>query len=99
MRDQVFQCRLPGAILTFVNACDTIFGQIGGICYTLVQHADGTFVGIAGYPNGKLARPGETITFYAVGLGATNPPVPTGHARSEEHTSELQSRGHLVCRL
>src|SRR5690625_3197535 len=22
-----------------------------------------------------------------------------GHARSEEHTSELQSRGHLVCRL
>src|SRR5437660_8426604 len=24
---------------------------------------------------------------------------PTGPARSEEHTSELQSRGHLVCRL
>src|SRR5690625_5447453 len=23
----------------------------------------------------------------------------TAHARSEEHTSELQSRGHLVCRL
>src|SRR5690625_5567941 len=23
----------------------------------------------------------------------------TGRARSEEHTSELQSRGHLVCRL
>src|SRR5690625_6174662 len=22
-----------------------------------------------------------------------------GHTRSEEHTSELQSRGHLVCRL
>src|SRR5207253_9755900 len=22
-----------------------------------------------------------------------------GHERSEEHTSELQSRGHLVCRL
>src|SRR5690625_6284670 len=22
-----------------------------------------------------------------------------GHPRSEEHTSELQSRGHLVCRL
>src|SRR5690625_3432746 len=33
-----------------------------------------------------------------------NRPVATGrvdpwHARSEEHTSELQSRGHLVCRL
>src|SRR5205809_5031827 len=25
--------------------------------------------------------------------------VVTGHARSEEHTSELQSRLHLVCRL
>src|SRR5690625_3130035 len=25
--------------------------------------------------------------------------APTGEARSEEHTSELQSRGHLVCRL
>src|SRR5690625_7043203 len=25
--------------------------------------------------------------------------VPSGASRSEEHTSELQSRGHLVCRL
>src|SRR5439155_7569771 len=25
--------------------------------------------------------------------------VDTFHVRSEEHTSELQSRGHLVCRL
>src|SRR5437870_8171647 len=25
--------------------------------------------------------------------------VPSGEERSEEHTSELQSRGHLVCRL
>src|SRR5207253_9601945 len=24
---------------------------------------------------------------------------PVTHGRSEEHTSELQSRGHLVCRL
>src|SRR5437870_10624390 len=27
------------------------------------------------------------------------PPVSIGGSRSEEHTSELQSRGHLVCRL
>src|SRR5690625_6438547 len=27
------------------------------------------------------------------------PPVFTAFLRSEEHTSELQSRGHLVCRL
>src|SRR5690625_5643602 len=25
--------------------------------------------------------------------------LPTGAMRSEEHTSELQSRGHIVCRL
>src|SRR5690625_6303937 len=25
--------------------------------------------------------------------------LPTGAGRSEEHTSELQSRGHIVCRL
>src|SRR3989442_8046160 len=32
---------------------------------------------------------------------ATAPPSPTGtcDSRSEEHTSELQSRPHLVCRL
>src|SRR5437660_4513109 len=27
------------------------------------------------------------------------PPLSTPRRRSEEHTSELQSRGHLVCRL
>src|SRR5437870_7325026 len=30
-------------------------------------------------------------------LGAI--PLPAAGQRSEEHTSELQSRGHLVCRL
>src|SRR5437870_8100436 len=29
----------------------------------------------------------------------TQPRLEPEHARSEEHTSELQSRGHLVCRL
>src|SRR5439155_25402408 len=47
--------------------------------------------------------------FEAVGTGARpagarrlagRAPVPTASkGRSEEHTSELQSRGHLVCRL
>src|SRR6266498_5885293 len=31
--------------------------------------------------------------------GATWPSSPNWPARSEEHTSELQSRPHLVCRL
>src|SRR5215510_8359226 len=30
---------------------------------------------------------------------ATAPPTSGHSSRSEEHTSELQSRGHLVCRL
>ncbi len=77
---QSFPVTVEGSQPHIVNACDTIFGQIGGICYSLVTHADGTFVGDAGYPNGRDARPGETITFYAVGLGATNPIVPTGQA-------------------
>src|SRR5690625_6476523 len=29
----------------------------------------------------------------------THKPAMVAHTRSEEHTSELQSRGHLVCRL
>src|SRR5690625_6103408 len=34
------------------------------------------------------------------GLGLVRAATPSGViARSEEHTSELQSRGHLVCRL
>jgi len=73
-----FQMAITDRQPHIVNACDTIVDT--GICSTLVQHADGTFVGDAGYPNGKFARPGETITFYAVGLGATVPPVPTGQA-------------------
>src|SRR5439155_3302585 len=32
-------------------------------------------------------------------LPQASPGIGVGAARSEEHTSELQSRGHLVCRL
>src|SRR5690625_5871352 len=32
-------------------------------------------------------------------LSVTGTPETPSKARSEEHTSELQSRGHLVCRL
>src|SRR5437870_8977803 len=31
--------------------------------------------------------------------GPRGRPKPNSYRRSEEHTSELQSRGHLVCRL
>src|SRR5690625_6326376 len=41
------------------------------------------------------ARAGAHTTVSACASGAES----IGYARSEEHTSELQSRGHLVCRL
>src|SRR5437870_6611587 len=47
---------------------------------------------------------GKTAAFLIAGftrlLRSPAPSTPAGvGARSEEHTSELQSRGHLVCRL
>src|SRR3712207_8756255 len=45
-----------------------------------------------------LLSPGPAIEPDAVML--TSPALaPEGHRRSEEHTSELQSRQYLVCRL
>src|SRR5439155_3690280 len=44
------------------------------------------------------ARTGEESSFLTV-LNASYPIPAYGINRSEEHTSELQSRGHIVCRL
>src|SRR5690242_21117861 len=43
----------------------------------------------------------EHSAFEVVGLGTVGDPAPEtfGRARSEEHTSELQSHVNLVCRL
>src|SRR5438552_9428277 len=54
--------------------------------------------------------PYTTLFRSRIGCGPSGPPPPTfttvsvgvnacAHARSEEHTSELQSPDHLVCRL
>src|SRR5207253_6006295 len=43
--------------------------------------------------------PGPTITVNTRGRRQPRPASSSAPARSEEHTSELQSRGHLVCRL
>src|SRR5690625_6983330 len=43
---------------------------------------------------------GYLISFYLLSLALISIPLSFSYAvRSEEHTSELQSRGHLVCRL
>src|SRR5258707_8661626 len=49
-------------------------------------------------PNGPLAQVGRSPG-KAVVLTISAPPFPTARRRSEEHTSELQSRQYLVCRL
>src|SRR5690625_6640295 len=49
---------------------------------------------------GTLPVPNEAAFRYAVMFGlAVNAEIAKRSVRSEEHTSELQSRGHLVCRL
>src|SRR5690625_6426124 len=51
--------------------------------------------GITGRPKGYMRQFGVSrVTFREL---ASNGLIP-GVRRSEEHTSELQSRGHLVCR-
>src|SRR5439155_26422755 len=45
------------------------------------------------------ASPGFDVTIASPGEMAVAHPVSPASNRSEEHTSELQSRGHLVCRL
>src|SRR5439155_4869550 len=58
----------------------------------------GRCLGTVSAPHDPEIRHGEEITSArppaAEGGGSTRP-----SPRSEEHTSELQSRGHLVCRL
>src|SRR5690625_1107366 len=66
-------------------------------------------INVAIFLLGFLTRTVDQLLVFAPALGAVEPyrAITTGflHAgilhllRSEEHTSELQSRGHLVCRL
>src|SRR5207244_9765259 len=50
---------------------------------------------IEGFAGRASVRPGEKIDLFV----STNPASPFVIDRSEEHTSELQSPDHLVCRL
>src|SRR5690625_6529094 len=59
--------------------------------------------GLDAPPRGRRARTAGIGAAFGQ-LGGSGPVfgwlrAPNGPVRSEEHTSELQSRGHLVCRL
>src|SRR5439155_24665559 len=58
-----------------------------------VQRGDGDRVHPAIHQPGDLRRPRRVLAAPGDWPAVGRP------ARSEEHTSELQSRGHLVCRL
>src|SRR5439155_6626578 len=57
-----------------------------------------TFWALSQYsPDVGVSR--QPIRFIRVDLPDPDGPMTATYSRSEEHTSELQSRGHLVCRL
>src|SRR3712207_8782202 len=66
---------------------------------TLFRSARGR--GLAGIPHGPLDDDrGRTLfEIRALSDRRRQRPGPAAHQRSEEHTSELQSRQYLVCRL
>src|SRR5437870_13397682 len=51
------------------------------------------------FPYTTLFRSGAAVTCSGCKLSPNRSASCLGLSRSEEHTSELQSRGHLVCRL
>src|SRR5690625_6411914 len=55
------------------------------------------YFGMDGRENANV--PKELLDIEGVEKHFFRGPHPSGNVRSEEHTSELQSRGHLVCRL
>src|SRR5256884_4243014 len=69
----------------------TLFrSQIGGILFIVMKFVEGKSLEAILQEQGALSVP---VTLYVL-RGAAR-----ALARSEEHTSELQSRLHLVCRL
>src|SRR5690625_5543443 len=63
-------------------------GNVGPAMTALTLSASRRATGFASWPAARVAATGRGVT-----------PSRPGLFRSEEHTSELQSRGHLVCRL
>src|SRR5690625_6013864 len=65
-----------------------------------VLHADGSWKTVDELKEHFAAIPKEAEIIVSCGSGSSACPNIIGlQLRSEEHTSELQSRGHLVCRL
>src|SRR5690625_5732963 len=61
--------------------------------------ADGKIAGCPGAGVLPQLRPSKLLTRWLPGVNVSFPIFRSTQERSEEHTSELQSRGQLVCRL
>src|SRR5690625_5440749 len=85
--------------LSRASAADVDTAAVATFSNTLLA----TFVKSKSIPFGKLRSSFRYNSFVPPPPGIKPTPNSTSpiyvSARSEEHTSELQSRGHLVCRL
>src|SRR2546422_11518160 len=88
----LFYCVLRSYSYIFFFFNDTATTEI----YTLSLH---DALPISGTLQGDYAVKATLVPPAAVGAPVSALPVRTSVVRSEEHTSELQSRLHLVCRL
>src|SRR5207253_7237023 len=74
------------------------FGSVVGISLLLLDSIEQTPV--SGSDSSTLCAPSKSpVNAAAIDRTCSYPVSIRNVGRSEEHTSELQSRGHLVCRL
>src|SRR5690625_6519367 len=73
------------------STCPHLVEQVGLKCVQVVLASRPTEVSVIGY--------GVFKTLWIVNIARRHVEHSLVIVRSEEHTSELQSRGHLVCRL
>src|SRR5690625_196296 len=66
---------------------------------SLLQGVKGVIAGTEPYTENVLANLPDLKIISRCGIATDNIDLRAARERSEEHTSELQSRGHLVCRL
>src|SRR3712207_8699213 len=79
----LFRSKRRGRLIDLIAKGRFVRSQIGK------GHAGGRQIGLRCFDRGRLFAEGCGRVFY----------VALGRLRSEEHTSELQSRQYLVCRL
>src|SRR5690606_41449463 len=73
-------------------------GPLSGVNVLLKNSARGSISDLEGQYSVRAAT-NDTLVFTYLGYKPIEVPVGSSSTRSEEHTSELQSRENIVCRL